>query len=318
LGLIFVTNYEGKTMKKVLFATTALIATAGVASADIGISGDGRMGIVNTEATGNNDNETQFNSRIRITFTASGTTDAGIEFGGSVRADNAGATNQQRGTGTANAGTNGGVNGQGGSVYVSGDFGKITMGDVGSAHESATGDLAGVGYTMSANEMGYAGGGDDEGVAWSYSVDNLTLYASMGQPQASSANNESGFGLSYSMAGVTLGVGTADDGTKEETSASIRASVAGVGITAIVVDRDNDTSVSGETGLSLSYAVDSNLSVAAFTRSTENVGAADRDYTGVGFSMNLGGGATLAGGYTQGGGGSNSLDAMDLGLKFAF
>ncbi|MBF9025038.1 porin [Rhodobacterales bacterium HKCCD6035] len=301
-------------MKKVLFATTALIATAGVASADIGISGDGRMGIVNTEATGNADNETQFNSRIRITFTASGTTDAGLEFGGSVRADNAPATNASGST----AGTNGGVNGQGGSVYISGDFGKVTMGDVGSAHESATGDLAGVGYTMSSNEMGYAGGGDDEGVAWSYSVDNLTLYASMGQPQSSSANNESGFGLSYSMAGVTLGVGTADDGTTEETSASIRASVAGVGITAIIIDRNNDTSVSGETGLSLSYAVDSNLSVAAFTRSTENVGAADRDYTGVGFSMNLGGGATLAGGYTQGGGGSNSLDAMDLGLKFAF
>ena len=272
------------------------------------------MGIVNTEATGNNDNETQFNSRIRITFTASGTTDAGLEFGGSVRADNAGATNQ---TDSAD-GTNGGVNGQAGSVYVSGDFGKITMGDVGSAHESATGDLAGVGYTMSKNEMGYAGGTHDEGVAWSYSVDNLTLYASMGQPQTSSANNQSGVGLSYSMAGVTLGVGTADDGTTEETSASIRASVAGIGITAIIIDRDNDTSVSGETGLSLSYAVDSNLSVAAFTRSTENVGAADRDYTGVGFSMNLGGGATLAGGYTQGGGGSNSLDAMDLGLKFAF
>ncbi len=301
-------------MKKVLFATTALIATAGVASADIGISGDGRMGITNTEATGNTDDETQFNSRIRITFTASGTTDAGLEFGGSVRADNAGATNQ---TDSA-AGTNGGVNGQAGSVYVSGDFGKITMGDVGSAHESATGDLAGVGYTMSKNEMGYAGGTHDEGVAWSYSVDNLTLYASMGQPQSSSANNQSGFGLSYSMAGVTLGVGTADDGSTEETSASIRASLAGVGITAIIIDRDNDTSVSGETGLSLSYAVDSNLSVAAFTRSTENVGADDRDYTGVGFSMNLGGGATLAGGYTQGGGGTNSLDAMDLGLKFAF
>ena len=310
-------------MKKVLFATTALIATAGVASADIGISGDGRMGIVNTEATGNSDNETQFNSRIRITFTASGTTDAGIEFGGSIRADNAAATSNPvaltdaNGDGTIDA-TGGGINGQAGSVYVSGDFGKITMGDVGSAHESATGDLAGVGYTMSKNEMGYAGGGDDEGVAWSYSVDNLTLYASMGQPQASSANNESGFGLSYSMAGVTLGVGTADDGTREETSASIRASVAGVGITAIIIDRDNDAAVSGETGLSLTYAVDSNLSVAAFTRSTENVGAADRDYTGVGFSMNLGGGATLAGGYTQGGGGSNSLDAMDLGLKFAF
>ena len=291
-------------MKKVLFATTALIATAGVASADIALSGDGRMGIVNTEASGNLDNETQFDSRIRLTFTMSGTTDAGIAFGGSARADNA----------------SGAASGTGGSVYVSGDFGKITMGDVGSAHESATGDLAGVGYTMTNNEMGYLGGGTahDEGVNWSYTVDNLTLYASMGQPQSASANNQSGFGLKYSMAGITVGVGTADEGTKEETSASIRADVAGVGITAIVIDRDNDTSVSGETGLSLSYAVDSNLSVAAFTRSVENVGAADSDYTGVGFSMNLGGGATLAGGYVSGGADGASLDKMDLGLKFAF
>ena len=291
-------------MKKVLFATTALIATAGVASADIALSGDGRMGIVNTESSSNADNETQFDSRIRLTFTMSGTTDAGIAFGGSARADNA----------------SGAAAGTGGSVYVSGDFGKITMGDVGSAHESATGDLAGVGYTLSNNEMGYLGGGTahDEGVNWSYTVDNLTLYASMGQPQSASASNQSGFGLKYSMAGITVGVGTADEGTKEETSASIRADVAGVGITAIVIDRDNDTSVSGETGLSLSYAVDSNLSVAAFTRSTENVGAADSDYTGVGFSMNLGGGATLAGGYVSGGADGASLDKMDLGLKFAF
>jgi len=289
-------------MKKVLFATTALIATAGVASADISISGDGRMGIVNTEATGNNDNETQFNSRIRFTLTASGTTDAGLSFGGSARADNA-----------ANAAA-----GTAGSVYVSGEFGKITMGDVGSAHESATGDLAGVGYTMAKNEMGYIGGGDDEGVSWSYSVDNLTLYASMGQPQTASADNETGVGLKYEVAGITLGLGMADEGTKEETSASIRATVGGIGITAIVLDRDNDTTYSGETGLSLSYAVDSNLSVAAFTRSTEKVGAADLDYTGVGFSLNLGGGATLAGGYTSGGSDGASLDAMDLGLKFAF
>ncbi|MBF9039670.1 porin [Rhodobacterales bacterium LSUCC0387] len=289
-------------MKKVLLATSALVASAGIASADIALSGDGRMGIVNTEAAGNLDNETQFDSRIRLTFSASGTTDAGITFGGSARADNAAAAS----TGT------------GGNVYVSGDFGKITMGDIGSAHESATGDLAGVGYTMTNNEMTYIGGGDDEGVAWSYSVDNLTLYASMGQPGTASANNESGVGITYAVSGITLGLGMADDGATEETSASIRATVGGIGITAIVLDRDNDTSVSGESGLSLSYAVDSNLSVAAFTRSLENVGAADSDYTGVGFSMNLGGGATLAGGYVQGGGDGASLDKMDLGLKFAF
>ena len=43
-------------MKKVLFATSALVASAGIASADIAISGDGRMGLVNTESASNVDN----------------------------------------------------------------------------------------------------------------------------------------------------------------------------------------------------------------------------------------------------------------------
>ena len=33
-------------MKKVLFATTALVATAGVAAADVTLSGSGRFGVV--------------------------------------------------------------------------------------------------------------------------------------------------------------------------------------------------------------------------------------------------------------------------------
>ena len=72
-------------MKKVLFATTALIATAGVASADIAISGDGRMGIVNTETATAGDAEAKFDSRLRFTLTASGVTDGGLSFGGSAR-----------------------------------------------------------------------------------------------------------------------------------------------------------------------------------------------------------------------------------------
>ena len=49
------------------------------------------------------------------------------------------------------------------------------MGDIDSAHESATGDVAGVGYTGagSQNEMCYIGGSDDEGLAYSYSIDGL-------------------------------------------------------------------------------------------------------------------------------------------------
>jgi opacity protein-like surface antigen len=36
---------EGKIMKKILFATTALVATASVAAADVTFSGYGRFGV---------------------------------------------------------------------------------------------------------------------------------------------------------------------------------------------------------------------------------------------------------------------------------
>jgi len=289
-------------MKKILIASTALLASATVASADIAISGDGRMGITNTEAAGSPDNETQFNSRFRVSFTGSASTDM-LEIGASIRADNAAA----------------GAAGTAGNVFISGDFGKLSFGDVGSAHEGATGDLHGVGYAnvVASNEMGYAPT-DNTTARWDYSVNGLSIMASIGQPQASSQNDAMAVGLNYTVGGITIGVGSADDGLVEETSASIRGSFAGVGFAAIVLDRDNDPAESGEHGFSLSYAVDSNLTVSAFTRTEDRGGNAnDLDYTGVGFSYDLGG-AKLAGGFIDGGANGRGLDYMDLGLTFSF
>ena len=72
-------------MKKILFASTALLATAGIAAAEVSVSGDGRMGVTYLKdrvlTDGNGDPysaEWQFTSRIRIKFAASGETDGGI------------------------------------------------------------------------------------------------------------------------------------------------------------------------------------------------------------------------------------------------
>jgi outer membrane protein OmpU len=124
-------------MKKLLIATTALVATAGVAAADVSVGGNGRMGVVY------NGEDLNFSSRLRIAFTASGETDGGLSFGGSIRADNAG----------------GGANGSAGNVFISGAFGKIAMGDVVGAAEAVIGDLPEVGYTdISANDITYITG----------------------------------------------------------------------------------------------------------------------------------------------------------------
>ena len=131
-------------MKQILLASTALVAFAGAAAAEVAISGSGRMGmvydksilndnivIVNGDAKRTSEAGFRFDSRVRVAFTLTQETDAGVTFGGSIRADNASAGN----------------NGKGGSVFMSGAFGKLSMGDVDGAAEAAVGNLSGVGYT---------------------------------------------------------------------------------------------------------------------------------------------------------------------------
>ncbi len=70
-------------MKKILLATTMIVATAGVAAADVTLSGSGRMGLVYGKV-GSVD-ATQLSYRLRVNIDASKETDSGITFGGRIR-----------------------------------------------------------------------------------------------------------------------------------------------------------------------------------------------------------------------------------------
>ncbi|WP_333817668.1 porin [Tabrizicola sp.] len=70
-------------MKKVLLASTALIGFAGMAAADVTLSGSGRFGLVYGEIGGVSD--TQLSYRMRVNIDASTETDAGVKFGGRIR-----------------------------------------------------------------------------------------------------------------------------------------------------------------------------------------------------------------------------------------
>jgi outer membrane protein OmpU len=129
-------------MKKVLFATTALVATAGVASADVAISGFAEMGVI-----GGSDMDTQFHTDIDVTFTMSGTTDNGLTFGATIDLD------EEGGFGNTNGGPE--------SVFISGNFGTVTMGDTDGALDWAVNE---VGMAGSINDdhtshAGYSGNG---------------------------------------------------------------------------------------------------------------------------------------------------------------
>ncbi|WP_111559822.1 porin [Paracoccus sediminilitoris] len=83
-------------MKKVLFATTALVLTAGIAAADVTISGYGRTGVLYQEdgvrgdrvdAAGNvySASDAIVQSRLRMNIDATTSTDQDVEFGGRIR-----------------------------------------------------------------------------------------------------------------------------------------------------------------------------------------------------------------------------------------
>lgn len=133
-------------MKKLLLASAAMALSAGVASAQgVTISGDARMGLEYDDgrAEGNVAN-VQMTSRARVIFTLSGQSDSGFTFGASFRADNAGASAGNR----ENTGS---------GVFVSGAFGRLTIGDAAGAARARVGDLAFTSLTGlgDPNEMSY-------------------------------------------------------------------------------------------------------------------------------------------------------------------
>jgi len=192
-------------MKNLLLASTALVAFAGAAAAEVVIAGSGRLGIVydnsivadnlirnpNGGLTRSADSGFLFSSRVRIAFTLTQETDAGVIFGGSVRADNAAKGNE----------------GKGGSVFMSGAFGKISMGNVDGAAESAVGNVSGVGYTNlnDLNEAFYLQQGNSDlnsnreindfalpAALYEYSTGGFTGYVALGNPAGIDVKDDRG------------------------------------------------------------------------------------------------------------------------------
>ncbi len=163
-------------MKKVLFATTALVATAGVASADVALTGSAEMGVVG----GSGSTITQFHQDIDVTFTLSGETDGGITFGAAVDLDEISGDDAA----ADDINDDGGV-----AIFISGDFGTLTMGDtdggfdagmqevnIGSPGSIDDAETAHSGYSGNA---GLDGLYDGQILSYSYSVSGFTITGSI-------------------------------------------------------------------------------------------------------------------------------------------
>ncbi|MFN4194041.1 MAG: porin [Tabrizicola sp.] len=307
-------------MKKLLLVSTVLGLSAGVAAADISLSGDARMGIIDDfGAIG-----PQFNSRARVKFTLSGESDTGISFGASFRADNAG----------------GAASGTAGEVFVSGAFGKLSMGDVDGAAQAAVGQVSGVGYTglSDLNEIAYLLGGEDPSALYEFATGDLAFYVSV---QPNNDNTNFGLGASYTMGNykVAIGYESLEDNSVPGSGWPDKIGFApffGNGATQVVLgadatfgpvtgkvrfarySEDNVTAGMDQSALSLDYAVDA-LTVTAYYsnyRGTDLYDGTDGDFYGLGAAYDLGGGASVAGGYVKNE--TTDEDAIDLGMNFKF
>lgn len=280
-------------MKKLLLASTALVASAGIAAADVTLSGDGRMGITYME---NAPQELAFTSRARVTFTLSGQTDAGLAFGGSFRADNAG-----------NA-----AGGTAGSVFISGDFGRITMGDTNGAAQFVVGNIDGVGLTGlgDLNDNTYLGnpGGQRPIARYDINVSGFTFAASHTNP-GSAAADVFALGVGYSTDMFSVGLGY------EKVSGGADHVIVGASGTfeGVTVRADYGTlsgAANDQYGVSVSGSFDA-VSATAFYQRDFGGG---NNY-GLGASYSLGGGASFVAGIVRDG--ASNLRA-DAGLSFSF
>ena len=318
LSLNAVIDLNTKSVPDRVLATTALTLSAGVATADVALSGDGRMGIMYDNSAAN---KFSFTSRARVTFTLSGETDSGASFGGSFRADHAGA--------------GGAVAGNAGSVFVSGEFGRLTMGDTAGAAQFVVGHVAGVGLTglgdlneslFLGNNVGVAATDQSRPTArYDYSIDAFTVAISHTNP--GSNDSTAAIGASYDMDMFSAGLGFERlnvSGGQNITHGilGLRASFEGVDLAANYgrVNSSAGLANNDQYSVSVGGTFDATTVTAYYAR---NFGGA-KSY-GLGASYDLGGGAAFTGGVvrTDSDGQiatptASSRTIADLGLAFTF
>jgi len=307
-------------MKKILLATTMLVGTAGFAAAEVAMSGSASMGYKNAETALANDQEGSINHSITLGVSMSGESDAGLSFGASFDILANGSLTDSDGDTLSGVLTNDGP----GSVFISGAFGKLAMGDVGDA--DAQGGISDVGYDgIGIDDLAESlDGTGSSTVRYTYSAGAISASVSTALSTGTANTSEAAFGVKYTGEGFYVGVGysdndktvgaiTAADG--QTTSVYVGGTFSGVTVDAMWSSRNSETNVAADDrevyGLSASYTMDAITVTAAFSN-TDEVGV--KSSSGVGVSYDLGGGASVAAGF----GSVNGLSRSDIGMNFEF
>lgn len=303
-------------MKKILIATTALVATAGMAAAEFTTGGDGRLGLRYTEDAVN---ETELEQRMRITFTGIAETDAGVKFEGRIRIEsNSAADNSIAGSGPGSAGL--AVSAGGLRVDVGNVSNVIDSGDVVNNGGYGVGltSIVEMNNTRSGNVFTTGFGNDNQdfsAIKLRYTAGDLTAAASYTNDKVNDTDNfQVGVGYAFRdySVGVAFGSGDMSGADVDYWVATVDGSVGAVDFAVQVADADG-------AGDDVSYGVslDYDVSAATSIRFAVAGGGADGLDTAVGLGVvhDLGGGVSLLGGVGKNTAGNT---VADLGVSFSF
>lgn len=215
-------------MKKILFATTALVATAGVAAAEVAVSGSGEIGIIGGNRYSHLNNPAlpalpaagparntapEFWTDVEVTFTMTGEADNGLTFGASVQLDEGGNAHAR--------------DDDGATWFLAYGGARLDMGDVDGAFDWAMQEVNLVGGSIDDSETwqpGFNGNagldGQEDGqiatfsytfgdfaAALSAEIDDSPNVDVAGAPKDDDTVWGVGFKYSGDLGGVNLGVG---------------------------------------------------------------------------------------------------------------
>ena len=319
-------------MKKLLISTTALVAVAGIAHAEVTLTGTAEAGI--TQGTGADD-ALGYHSDMDVNFRGVGTTDSGFQFGATIDLDEAASLGGDTDTRNNPA-----------SVFISSTgFGTLTMGDTDGAFDRVL-DEVGMLTLISDDHTAHAGYNGNTGLDGSGKArgsDQVLRYDRQfgifeiavswefanGKPSDSSGKDTAwgiGGALDFgggerSSFGVGLGLQSAGEDFLYGLSATAKFSGVDLVFNYSTTKKDSAGKAGSHIGLGVGYTI--NDFAVSFNYGTYSGGTKDGD-NGWGLAVNyaLSGGAVIQGGLGSGGadngaGGKGALQySVGLSLNF--
>jgi outer membrane protein OmpU len=309
-------------MKKALLTTALLVATTGMAAAEVTLNGYGRFGLVYLDD--GTDSDTRLQTRMRININGSLETDAGVTFGGRIRLQH-------------DAG-NAGARLSAAKLYAEAGGFRLEVGNTDTAYDNAGLMYATeIGFTDSSlgesQDFAYygfssgpygAGEEDRMGIYASYSVGDLTARISMVDPNQSVDSDEEEVSISFdystgpfsvSLAAVQDGAGILDN---DQFFAGVAYKIGDSTNVGLNYHDEHDISV-GLPDVQVitlygNHTLASGLTLAGYITSVDTEGSGSETGGGIGASYSLGEGARIAGAVHK----LDDITFADLGVRFDF